>query len=120
MRDLTDAELAQLLELLHQFHDEYSDLAGARPLGTCEHQSHRDEASGLDSRNEVPAVQAQHDLDGLHQIGQALARAAQNHYGLRIDYGNPIRPARLASTPYAARCVACQVQYERNASGALG
>ncbi|WP_368622125.1 TraR/DksA C4-type zinc finger protein [Paraburkholderia sp. BR13444] len=36
-----------------------------------------------------------------------------------IDCGNPIDHARLAAAPYAARCLACQVQYERHASGAL-
>jgi len=127
MRDLTDAEMTQLLEqlykrrmeLLHQLHDEYGDVAGARPPETREPQSHRDEASVLDSSNEVRAVLAQHDFDELRQIDQALARAARNRYGLCIDCGSPIDRARLAATPYAVRCVACQVQYERHAAGAL-
>ena len=127
MRGLTDAEITQLLEqlrkrrmeLLHQLHDEYGDLAGARPPETREPQSHSDEASGLDSSNEVRAVLAQHDLKELHQIGQALARAAQNRYGVCIDCGSPIDHARLAAAPYAARCVACQVKFERHASAAL-
>jgi len=127
MRDLTEAEITQLLEklrkrrmeLLDQLHDAYGDLAGARPPEMREPQSHSDEASGLDSRNEVRAALAQHDFEELHQIDQALARADQNRYGVCIDCGSPIDHARLAAAPYAARCVACQVQYELHASGAL-
>ncbi|SIT51572.1 DnaK suppressor protein (fragment) [Paraburkholderia piptadeniae] len=106
------------MELLHQLRDEYRDLAGARPPKTREPQSHRDEASGLDSGDAARAVLAQHDFDELHQIGQAVVRAAQNRFGLCIDCGSPIDHARLAATPDAARCVACRVQYERHASGA--
>jgi RNA polymerase-binding transcription factor DksA len=127
MGDLTDAEMTQLLEqlrkrrmeLLNQLHDEYGDVAGARLPETREPESHRDEASGLDTSNEVRAALAQHDLNELHRIDQALARAAQNRYGLCIDCGSPIDHARLAATPYAARCMACQVQFERHASAAL-
>jgi len=44
---------------------------------------------------------------------------AEVRLGLRIDCGSPIDPARLAATPCAGRSVACQVQYERHASGTL-
>jgi hypothetical protein len=74
---------------------------GLRPVRG--RQPYRDEASGLDSSNEVRAMVAQHDFDGLHQIGQALARAAQNRYGLRIDCaprGSPLHRMQHA-------CVAC-------------
>ncbi|MGF6265911.1 hypothetical protein OKW49_006904 [Paraburkholderia youngii] len=43
------------MELPDQIHDEYGDLAGARPPETRELQSHSDEASGLGSSNEVRA-----------------------------------------------------------------
>jgi RNA polymerase-binding transcription factor DksA len=48
-----------------------------------------------------------------------FVRAALNRFGLCIDCGSPIDHARLAAAPYAARCVSCQVQYERHASGVL-
>ena len=45
---------------------------------------------------------------------QALARLAAGSYGLCIDCGQPIAPARLEFRPEAARCLKDQETFEEN------
>lgn len=43
----------------------------------------------------------------LRQVDDALDRTAAGVYGVCVDCGRPIPPARLAIRPFAERCVPC-------------
>ena len=49
----------------------------------------------------------------LAQVERALARFDDGTYGLCIDCGCPIDPARLEALPYAELCLDCQSKQER-------
>src|SRR3974377_2164533 len=44
----------------------------------------------------------------LHRINSALARIAENRYGVCLHCDTAINPKRLAAVPWAAFCVPCQ------------
>jgi DnaK suppressor protein len=50
----------------------------------------------------------------LAQIEAALARIADGRYGVCIDCGEAIPPARLDANPAATRCTRCQQEIERH------
>jgi RNA polymerase-binding transcription factor DksA len=61
-----------------------------------------------DPGGEVTRMLAQHELEELTQIRQALARLSEGRYGSCVDCGMPIRYARLLAEPHATRCIDCQ------------
>ena len=50
----------------------------------------------------------QHVLVTLMDIDAALARLDDGQYGLCVDCGEPVDPARLKARPWASRCLTCQ------------
>ena len=101
-------------ELLAALHGEYGDLAGARPPDVLGPESHPDETASRKARDELRTALAQHDFDELQQIDAALTRIAAGSYGACVGCGEPISYERLVAAPYAARCVSCQVAFERH------
>ncbi|MGB0212214.1 TraR/DksA family transcriptional regulator [Algiphilus sp.] len=53
------------------------------------------------------------DATEIRDIDAALTRLAEGHFGICVDCGDAIPAARLNAYPSAARCVACQEQFER-------
>lgn len=51
---------------------------------------------------------AERSHDDLQAIEAALKRMDEGTYGICVDCGEPIAPARLNARPEAATCVACQ------------
>jgi DnaK suppressor protein len=49
------------------------------------------------------------------QVAEALARVESGEYGLCVDCGHAIPPARLHALPFALRCLPCQERFEREA-----
>src|SRR5512139_1116123 len=49
----------------------------------------------------------------LAQVERALARFDDGTFGLCVDCGAPIDPARLEALPYAQLCLDCQSKQER-------
>ena len=49
----------------------------------------------------------------LADVRQALERLDEGTYGMCIDCGRPIEPARLQAVPWAAYCLADQEKHER-------
>ncbi len=49
----------------------------------------------------------------LRMIDEALQRIEKGEYGICVDCGKRIPPARLKALPYAVRCRECQTTYER-------
>ena len=52
-------------------------------------------------------------LPGQTGVDAALLRMANGQYGLCIDCGDEIAPARLQLAPESSRCIACASQQER-------
>lgn len=55
-------------------------------------------------------------VDTRHQLGlvrKALERLDAGEYGLCVECGEPIAPARLAALPWAQLCVKCAAQREK-------
>ena len=52
-------------------------------------------------------------IDRLNKIAAALGRLERDEYGLCVECGKPIAPARLRAMPEVATCVPCQEQIER-------
>ena len=61
-------------------------------------------------RTEAILVSARGQRD---EVLAALARLADNSYGLCVDCGNQIPEGRLDARPEAARCVGCQAKHAR-------
>ena len=53
----------------------------------------------------------------LHQISRALARIANGSYGACMHCDEDISPKRIAAVPWAAYCIKCQEQVDRNEIG---
>ena len=49
----------------------------------------------------------------LEEIDEALTRIERGTYGLCVDCGQPIDPARLKALATASRCLHCQSRHER-------
>jgi RNA polymerase-binding protein DksA len=62
---------------------------------------------------DVDRAEVDRDMEEIAAIDAALQRIETNTYGVCVACGAPIEPARLATTPAAARCVACQRAAER-------
>jgi DnaK suppressor protein len=56
------------------------------------------------------AAQARQQLE---QIEAALQRLDEGTYGMCVECGEAIPPARLRVLPYACRCIRCQERQER-------
>lgn len=89
----------------------------------------RDDAAGEhDRKDEAERViraglgdaEYQRDLAEARDVEDALRRLHEGRFGSCLDCGDPIPPARLNATPWAARCVACQREHERMAARDAG
>lgn len=85
----------------------------------------RDDAAGAhDRKDEAERViragmgdaEYRRDLAEARDVEQALRRMVEGRFGACLDCGEPIPPARLSATPWAARCVECQREHEHAAS----
>jgi DnaK suppressor protein len=75
-------------------------------------RSFDDRAHAISERNEEFAMN-EHETAQLGDIEAALERVKAGTYGLCIDCGAIIPPARLIAYPTAKRCVGCQTQKEQ-------
>jgi DnaK suppressor protein len=55
-------------------------------------------------------------LERRQEIDEALARIDDGKFGKCVECGNDIPTARLEARPWAARCINCQEQLERDAA----
>jgi DnaK suppressor protein len=69
-------------------------------------------------RSALRHAEKERDIAELHEIDAAYERMAQGSYGLCIDCGADIAPARLAVQPAGARCLACQERFEQSHAAA--
>jgi phage/conjugal plasmid C-4 type zinc finger TraR family protein len=92
-----------------------SILQGERPgqlAGAGYPQDSADAGSTLSEadRTEALLASARSQRD---EVLAALARLADNSYGLCVDCGQQIPEGRLDARPDAARCVSCQAKHDR-------
>jgi RNA polymerase-binding protein DksA len=75
-------------------------------LGSTEEAGFADSAQITEQRSEALA-QIDQARNRLQQIDEALERAREGTYGICVECGRPINPARLEARPLSIRCVEC-------------
>ena len=76
------------------------------------------DAAMADLLSHTDLAESQRDANELQAIEAALARIADGSYGICVQCGNEIEPARLKVQPTAIRCIRCQEAHERTYAGA--
>jgi DnaK suppressor protein len=71
-----------------------------------------DRMADLDREPEAAALER--DVVELREVESALARLHTPEFGLCAHCGTEIPYARLHAEPSAARCIACQAEFERS------
>lgn len=90
-----------------------ADIAAADAIGTAATDIHdtKDLASNSE-RTLLKDAEEQRDQNELADVSAALARFDEGTYGVCVDCAQPIDLVRLTAIPAAARCLACQTQFE--------
>jgi uncharacterized protein (DUF302 family)/RNA polymerase-binding transcription factor DksA len=68
---------------------------------------------------DVGLAEVDRDVAEVEAIDAALERLESGTYGRCVDCGAAIEPARLASSPEAARCMPCQQRKEQRAAARI-
>jgi DnaK suppressor protein len=66
----------------------------------------------LELASELDLAMAERDIRELRDLDTAWERLESGRFGVCIDCGNSIAPARLQANPAAARCNPCQTLQE--------
>lgn len=66
-----------------------------------------------DAQTGIDHAMVARDIREIQDIDAALKRIEDGDYGICIDCGAEIAPARIAAYPTAKRCLPCQVKRER-------
>ncbi|MDO9218237.1 MAG: TraR/DksA family transcriptional regulator [Lacisediminimonas sp.] len=110
-KKLLQAQRASLLAQL-------SDLRGGtvgRAEASAEHFGEKEDSTAQErSARELEFALDAHDSEELDRLDAALRRIEDGSYGLCVDCGVGIPPARLEAAPDALRCIACQEKLERH------
>ena len=105
-RELREKIRQDLLETEEQH---FIDLAGqVRDL---------EEASVADLLVDIDLSLIDKHISEIRDIDNALLRLQTGNYGVCIDCGESVAPARLFAFPTAKRCRSCQEDYERSHAG---
>jgi DnaK suppressor protein len=83
-----------------------------RVVGLRNRLDETDDWAVADSLAELDIAGLRHALKELNEVEAALARLREARYGVCIDCGEPIAPARLLAYPTATRCIECQQTHE--------
>ena len=83
-----------------------------RVVGLRNRLDETDDWAVADSLAELDIAGLRHALKELTEVDAALARLRDDRYGLCIDCGDAIAPARLSAYPTATRCLECQQTHE--------
>ena len=110
LRERLEARAAELREEVAALRSEEASDMTRTPGGPVEDDGERGEE---ETRHTVRHAEQGRDTQELNDIGAALDRMDDGHYGECIDCGCDIPLARLQAQPAAARCTACQERAER-------
>ena len=83
-----------------------------RVVGLRNRLDENDDWAVADSLAELDIAGLRHALLELTEVDAALARLRDGSYGLCVDCGEGIAPARLTAYPTATRCLQCQQTHE--------
>ena len=83
-----------------------------RVVGLRNRLDENDDWAVADSLAELDIAGLRHALLELTEVDAALARLRAGSYGLCVDCGDAIAPARLSAYPTATRCLECQQTHE--------
>lgn len=75
------------------------------------------DVANADLQSHLNLAESQRDVQELEDIESALQRIAEGSYGICVQCGGDIEPARLEVQPTALRCLRCQEDYERTHAG---
>lgn len=105
----------RLLERAGLLRREVEQSAHVVPLGDVEVVD-RKEAAARQVHSLVADAEVERDRAELSLVEGALQRMERGAYGVCIECGEPIAPARLLAQPAAPRCADCQQRAERAAA----
>jgi DnaK suppressor protein len=98
-------------EVLGELHRSAPHVDSSAPSLGSEVHAHADDAE-IEREHELLSAEIEIDRRRLRDIEQAELRLAEGRYGLCMDCGAEIPPARLLAQPIAVRCTACQAALE--------
>lgn len=105
--------LAQRSSLLAQLSDLRGGTVG-RAEASAEHFAEKEDSTAqLNTARELEFALDARDSEELDRVDAALRRIEDGSYGLCVDCGVEIPPARLHAAPDALRCIACQEKLEK-------
>jgi DnaK suppressor protein len=106
--------LARKSELLGEISSaRQADIAAANAIGAAATDIH--DTKDLASNSELTLLkdaEERRDQNELADVNAALSRLNGGNYGVCVDCAQPIDLLRLTAIPAAARCLACQTQFE--------
>ena len=104
------ARQTELSELVNQY---VADHEGPLTKDSFIEVSDVGEQSVNDFQRDMDIALITQEVNELKFINAALRRIDSGDYGICVDCGNEIAPARLEVNPAVERCIECQTKYER-------
>lgn len=92
-----------------------SEIAAHRRLAN--HSQETDDDAVADLEGDLDIADLTRDAKELEAVEAALKRIHEPGFGLCADCGDEIPLTRLAASPAATRCVACQAKHEHAIGG---
>lgn len=115
---LRDKLLQRRTVMVEDLRDESISAEGT--LAVRSHRGTTDDEAVVESMDAVEIASTARDAYELAAIDSALQRLDTPDFGLCIDCGAEIEPARLLAEPTVLRCTACQQRYERQHDTLVG
>ena len=113
-RRLLEDRRGELLRTLERGRHE----SAAERIGRYAGEVHdRGEESVVDAQAEVNAMLVEHHDTALAAVENALRRVEQGSFGECVSCAEPIAVERLRANPAAARCIACQSEFDGAGAG---
>ncbi|WP_209323481.1 TraR/DksA family transcriptional regulator [Brevibacterium renqingii] len=106
MRELLASEREDAERLIASLSHGIAEVSEARE-GDNSDDEHDPEGSTLAFERSQAATLLEQSRARLEEIAEAVTRLDEGRFGICVDCGRPIAPARLEIRPYAARCVDC-------------
>jgi len=104
---------ARRAELRAEVRAQFADHDDPRVMALRNRLEDTDDWAVADEMAALDIAQVSRDVKELAEVEAALERIADGSYGLCIDCGAEIAPARLDANPAARRCIRCQEALER-------
>ncbi|MGE0073470.1 MAG: TraR/DksA family transcriptional regulator [Thiomonas sp.] len=110
-KTLRDKLLQRRAQMVADLQDESVSEEGT--LAVRSHREDTDDDAVVEAMDAVEIAATARDASELAAIDSALQRLDTPEFGICIDCGAEIEPARLLAEPTVLRCAACQQRYEQ-------